>query len=615
MVMRKMREHTKWIMLLLTVAFVGWLVFDWVQGGGGMGGGTDPVAGTVNGEEIRYSEWNQYVQGQLDQARQQLGGSLTDEQSHQARENAWDQLVTQRLIRQELSRLGLEATESEIRQAFRTSPPPDLRNHPAFQTDGEFDFQKYQQFFSGPNVDQNLLLQVEQYYRDAIPRSKLFRLVSSEPTITDDELWEIYRDQNEEARVRFVSLTPSRILADTSVEVGDDEIRSHYEANRDDFQRPRTSIVDIVSLEAGISPSDSADARAAVDSLRSRVASGDREFADLVDEVSEGGVGEIQGAEVGPVSEETLGGSLADAVFSLPPGQVSEPVSSSAGLHLVQVISREEGQATFRHVLVPITLSPEREDALFDRMDDLEGIALRAGLDAAADSLGLEIQRDVRLSQGSEFVPGAGALSVAVSWTFEADTEIGDLSQFFENPSGFHIVELKERMPAGQRALDEVRDEIRSELLTRKRMEAARARLEAVRERIDDGATLEQIAEENGWEVRESQPFTRSEFVEGLGRATPAVGAAFGLQPGDVAGPLRTADGLALVELIERTPADPSEYRSVVDQLRAQVEQERRQAYVERWMQALRDGAEVEDLRDQITTGSGQQQQSSSPIG
>lgn len=608
MVMRTMRDNTKWIMLILTVAFVGWLVFDWVQSGGQTGGaGANPVVGTVNGEEIRYVEWNQYLQGQIDQARQQVEGTLTDEQNHRVRENAWDQLVTQRLIQQELDRLGLEATESEIRQAFRTSPPPDLRNHPAFQTDGQFDYQKYQQFFASPNVDQSLLLQIEQYYRNAIPRSKLFRLVSSEITITDDELWEIYRDRNERARVRYVSLTPSQVLADTTVDVTDEEIRGYYREHRDDYRRPRTSVVDIVSLGASPSASDSAVARATVDSLRNQVTSGEREFQDLVEEVSEGGVGEIQGAEVGPVSRQALVGPLADAVFSLPPGRISEPVSSPAGFHLVQVISREDAQATFRHVLVPVSLSAESENVLFDTMDDLEGIALRSGLEAAADSLGLEIRRDVRLSEGSQFVPGAGALGVAVAWTFDAETLIGDLSQFFENASGYHILELEERLPEGRRPLEEVRDQIRSQLLADRRAEAARSRLEAVARRLDEGATLEEVAEERGWDVQESQPFTRLDFVPGLGRNTPAVGAAFGLAPGGVTGPLRTGNGYAFVELIERTPADPSQFRSAVDRLRAQVEQQRRQAYVERWMQALRENADVQDLRNQLTTGSQQQ--------
>ena len=215
MVMRSLRENTKWIMLILTVAFVGWLVFDWVQSGQRGGGqGANPVVGTVNGQEIRYSEWNRHLQQYLQQVRAQASGAPTDERMNEAREQAWTQLVTEILVQQELDRLGIEVTDAEIRQAFRSSPPPQLRQNPAFQTNGQFDPRKYQQFFQSGNVSNQLLTQLEQYYRDVLPRTKLVRLVGEGVYVSGEEAWERYRMQNATARVRYVSVNPASAVAD-----------------------------------------------------------------------------------------------------------------------------------------------------------------------------------------------------------------------------------------------------------------------------------------------------------------------------------------------------------------------------------------------------------------
>jgi parvulin-like peptidyl-prolyl isomerase len=606
MVMRTMRDNTKWIMLILTVAFVGWLVFDWVQGGGGaQGAASNPVVAQVNGEQIRYSEWTRFREQRLQQSRQQVEGSLSDQQLHQAEEQAWDELITQTLIRQELERLELQASPEEIRAAFRSSPPPSLRNNPAFQTDGQFDYEKYRQFFSNPGVDEQLLLQIEQYYREQIPRSKLFQRVADEVVLSRDDLWQHYRDRNATARVRFVSVSASSAIRDTAVAVTDGEIRRHYEENQEDFSRPRTAVVDIVSLNVEPSAADSAEARSTADSLRSLVAAGEKEFPALVEEISEEGSADLRAAELGPLTRDDLIGPLRDTVFALPVGRLSEPVLSPSGYHLIRVQGREGDEVSFSQVLVPIRLSPDSEDVLFDRMDELEGVALRADLETAADSLDLPIRNDLRLEEGAGFVPGAGNLGVAVSWALSAETRVGDLSQFFENASGHHLVELEDRLEPGVRPLAEVRDEIRRELMQEKKAAALRDRMEQAAAAVRQGTPLADVAAERGWEVREAGPFTRVEFVPGLGQRTAAVGTAFGLEPGGVAGPVSAGgDRLAIVELLEKSPVSREAFGQELARLRQQLHRERQQQYLQRWIQALREDAEIRDMRDQLQRGS-----------
>lgn len=606
MVMRSLRENTKWIMLILTVAFVGWLVFDWVQSGQRGGGqGANPVVGTVDGQEIRYSEWNRHLQQYLQQVRQGATGTPTDERMNEAREEAWNQLVTEILIQQELDRLGIEVTETEIRQAFRSNPPPQLRQNPAFQTNGQFDPQKYRQFFQSGNVSNQLLQQLEQYYRDVLPRSKLVRLVGEGVYVSEEEAWQRYQMQNETASVRYVSVSPASEIPDSAVSVSSSEVRSHYREHQDRFRQPPTATVNVVSISAAPTPSDTATARERAESARQRITETDAEFAQVAREVSADSASAADGGLLGEVTRSALPRPLADAVFSLPEGRVSEPVPAGRGFHVLRVDERQGDTATVRDILVPIELSRSAEDTIFAKMDTVEALALETDLASAIESLegmeDLDFQQGVQVEESSSFVPGAGPLGVGVSWAFNPATNVGALSQFYENASGYHILELLGRSPARTLPLEQVEGRIRQTLRDRKKVDLARQRVqEAVSALRGEDASLEQVAAARGWEVRESEAFTRTDFVPGLGRGTEAVGAAFGMQAGQVQGPLSAGGSVAIVELLEKSEVDRQEFEAVKDRFQAQLASQRQQQWLSQWMEALRESADVQDLRNRL---------------
>ncbi|HKK08059.1 MAG TPA: SurA N-terminal domain-containing protein [Gemmatimonadota bacterium] len=603
MVMRAMRENTKWIMLILTVAFVGWLVLDWVQSRQqSTQTGANPVVGSVNGRQIHYVEWNRYLQTALDNQRQSSSQPLTDEQVYRVTEQAWDQMVNDMLIQQELDRLGIRVSDAEIREAFRTSPPPSLRNHPAFQTNGHFDYQKYKAFFSRPGVDPNLLQQIESYYRNVLPRAKLFQLVSQEVDLSDADLWQAYLDQSESARVRYVSLDPDRAVPDSAVAVSDADVKAYYDAHQDRFRRPPSATVDIVTISEQPTAPDSAAARQRADSLRSLVESGTRDFSALVSSASADSTVGLRGADLGWVHRGDLVGPIESAAFALRPGSVSQPVLAGSGYHLLHVDRRSGDSVSVQYVVVPIQLTTAHEDSLYDVMDGLEGMALNDGLQAASDSMGVPIRRGVQVTKGTQFVPGAGALGVGVDWAFDPSTTRGQVSQFFENDLGYHMLQLEGRSPAGTAPLSAVADGIRRQLVATRKQDVLRARMDSLAGAARaNGRSLQQLASAQGWDVQESPTFTRTDFVPGLGRATEAVGAAFGLPEGTVSNALEADGKLALVQVVERSQPDRTAFQSAQSRLRAQILPQTRQAYLQQWLQSLRDGADIQDLREEVS--------------
>lgn len=599
--MRAMRASAKWMMLILSLAFVGWLVLDWVEARYGAGG-TDPnpVVGVVAGREIRLAEWNSFLERQLAAARAESPQPLTEEQTRQAREAAWEQMVNEILVRRELDRLAIRVTDAEIRQAFLNSPPPEFLDHPAFQTDGRFDLTKYRQYFSSPTVDENLLLQMEAYYREQLPRIRLERQIAAGIYVTEAQAWEWFRDRNETVRVRFVSLDPPGIVPDTAVEVSEQEIRSYYRSHREEFSRPATATAVLVSIPTHPSAADSATARSTADSLRRAILAGDVTFEEAALSASADTATAAQGGSLGRLGRGILIDPLDELAFSQRVGSISDPVEGPRGIHLLRVDSRSADSVSVRHVLVPITVSQATEDSLFGLMDRLEGTALESDLEMAAAELGLTARRDVTLTRGASFVPGAGSLGVAVDWAFDPATEVDDLSPFFENALGFHVLELKARRSEGTFALDEVEEEIRARLLFQKQKERARQVLEEIRAEME-GEGLVPVAERHGWAVQAEGPFTRVAFVPGLGQGTEAVGAAFGLPVGQVSGVLEAGDRLVILVVTGRRPADREEFEEMKENLIVGLANQWRQEYVQQWLRELREQADVRDLRDQIS--------------
>ena len=155
------------------------------------------------------------------------------------------------------------------------------------------------------------------------------------------------------------------------------------------------------------------------------------------------------------------------------------PDSLSGHAWIAQAYTRSERfDESLPHLRRAVELSPDGEDEMFDLMDEFEGVALIDGIATAADSVGVPIASNVTVTEGFDFVPGAGALGVAVDWALDPLTPFDEVSEFFQNAGGYHMVEVAGRVEGGTFSFEEARDQVRETLAVERRREAA---LEAAR--------------------------------------------------------------------------------------------------------------------------------------
>ena len=175
--MTMMRERMHVVLWTLLALFLLSMSIGGLVGGANildqLFGRVDPtrVVARINGVDISPNKFNQLVSQQLSQTRAS-GQQVNDFQIQRARDTAWDNLLQDILVSKEVEKLKLTASDEEILFHLTNNPPPFLQNNESFQTDGQFDLDKYRTALSNPQGDE--WSYIEDFMRSTfIPNYKL----------------------------------------------------------------------------------------------------------------------------------------------------------------------------------------------------------------------------------------------------------------------------------------------------------------------------------------------------------------------------------------------------------------------------------------------------------
>src|SRR5437879_538576 len=347
----------------------------------------------------------------------------------------------------------------EIRQAALTSPPPEVTNLPEFQVNGRFDMEKWQQFvIRGSNPE--FLLALEQRYRDEIPYVKFLQFLTADVYVSDAQLWRMYRDERDSVTIAALAVTPA-VIPDSAAAVTDLEAQRYFEAHRDAFKRPAVAYLSFVALPRRPDAADTAAALARARALRARVLRG--EAFDAVAKTQSADSGSAaHGGDLGWIHPDSGGYVLPflNAVRHLRPGQVSEPVVTEFGYHLIRVDAARGDSVKVRHILVPIELRGTHRDLVESRTDTLDRLAAEqengAELDSVAQRLQLPLAHAPPLVQGDRLQLGRWVIPDVSVWAF--DTKVGETSQVIEATPAYYVFRLDSLTPGGAPPFAEVKE-------------------------------------------------------------------------------------------------------------------------------------------------------------
>ncbi|MDE3005265.1 MAG: peptidylprolyl isomerase [Gemmatimonadota bacterium] len=591
--MRQMREATKPIMLFTAIAFVALMVFEWGMDITGQSGGGLGEIGSVNGQPVMYESYMAAYRQLYDQVQRSQEELISSQQNKEIEDAAFDEVVTQLLVLQELEKRGIMVTDREVSEAAQFSPPDYLQGE--FIDDaGGLDLQAYQTFLATLPPEQLIIL--EAYYRDVIPRGKLLRQVSSGIFVSDAELWQEFRDQVEQVEIRYVPMDPSSRYEDDVFTISESDIEAYYRDNEEEFEVPARASVHVVVLDKTPTASDTASAFSDAEEIMQEIRDGG-DFAEIARAESTDEPTAPLGGDLGVFNQGRMVPAFDSAVFGATAGSLVGPVQTSFGLHVIEVQNRwAQDSVQARHILLPIVRTDESEIQLLTLADSLEDLGEEMALDQAAATAGLT-STTLDIAQNFPFLPGAGQVSEGADWLFE-EASPGAVSPVFETSTAFYALELVSSEPEGVLPLADASAAIESTLLFDAKMGQAQVDAQDLVSRVRGGTVLSNAAAELELDVRSAGPFSRNDFVAGIGRQNAAIGAAFGLEPGDVSGVVPTPANVYVLEVLTRTDADSTAWLAQLTEQRQAAIAIRQQARLSEWIEALRASANIRDRRD-----------------
>jgi peptidyl-prolyl cis-trans isomerase D len=597
-----MRGLAKYIWVVVAILFVGGFLLYETSGLLGSAPVTPTTAvAVVNGHEIIYNQYLARVQNEIQnaQAREQ-GRSLSQDDTRRIENSVFDQMVAEVLLADEYRKRRIVVTDDEVREFARYAPPQWVVQAPELQTEGRFVAEKYQRLLASPQARQSgLLLQLEQYYRSEIPREKLFDQISSGAYVSDAELWRAWKDQHDSAQVSYVAFLPTTDSTAAKA-ISDSDLRTYFDKHKAEFQGVGRASLSVVMIDKTISAADTAAARAKAVALREEILKGAK-FEDVAKRESADTISGQQGGDLGKGGRNRFVTEFETAAYALPPGEISQPVKSPFGFHLIRVDSKKGDTLSLRHILVRIQASDSSSARIDREADDLAKEAAQSDqgskLDSAAQRLKLPIMHVSALEDEPAILGGRVIPSVS-AWAF-GGAKRGETSELFDDDNGYYLARLDSIHPGGDPSFENVKEEVRARVAAEQQVDKLLPQAQQLASAAASG-TLEAAAQAAGKKVEQSPLFTRSSLVPGLGQFSEPIGAAFALPVAAVSQPIKASDGVYVIRVDKRTLADSAAWSAQKQVQRQTRLQQLRQQRIQMFLQDMRKAAKVDDRRKEI---------------
>ena len=193
------------------------------------------------------------------------------------------------------------------------------------------------------------------------------------------------------------------------------------------------------------------------------------------------------------------------------------------------------------------------------------------------------------------FAPGLGLVPGVGGWAVEQ--EAGDLSRVYASNDGWHLVEVVAVKEPGVPEFAAVRNQVRSDVLAERRLDAAKPRAQRIAGQVKLGESLEDAAAEEELEVQSAPAFTRASGMTGFQQNAEVTAAAFATTVGSVSDPVETNRGWLILRVEAKPPVDESLYEAQAPQIRIQLRQIKQITLYNAYLQKLREQADIEDFR------------------
>ena len=628
--MRQHRSWLKWSLALVVLSFVIFYIPEFLRSTGADAGAGETIA-SVAGHEITAGEFRRAYQAQLQAYRSSYGGNMSEQLLKQlgVDQQILQQLVEERAALAEAERLGIRASDQEVRQRIFAMP--------AFQENGAFiGEQRYQQLLrrNSPPLSAS---DFEDRVRRSVTVEKLRATVTEWLSVADSELEQEYRRRNDKVKLAVVGFTADTFRGQVSA--SDADIASYFDAHKTDFKIPekrkiRYLLIDVEARRAKVAVppadveraynnnseqyttpeqvrashillktegKDDAAVKAKAEDLLKQAKAGS-DFAELAKKHSEDEGSAKSGGDLDYFQRGKMVAEFDQAAFAMQPGQVSDLVKTQYGYHIIKLVDRKPATTrTLAEVRQQLNdqLAYERAQAqAADLAQKLErDISKPVDLDRVAKANGLTVQESGFFAR-DEPVMGLGPAPEATSRAFEMKP--GDVSGSVRVSRGFVFEALVAKQDPYVPKLDEVKERVRDEVIKQKARTLSKQKAVEMAARLKSAPDFEKAAKAAGVEAKTTELITRDSPIPDLGTAAAVEDAAFKLPVGAVSDAIATDNGTAVIKVLEKKETTPDEWKTAKDRFREEFLNDRRNRFFSAYMVKAKQRMKIDVNRETL---------------
>jgi len=558
---------------------------------------------------------------------------MIDEKS--LRQDVIEKMAREKLVADKARELGLEVSDTEVQEAIAS----------AFRDPGtgQFDRDSYRRVLMNMGASSD-------YYENFVKEQMLFQkyldIIAAGVDVTPQEVRERYAFENEELKLDYVALDPEVVSPD--VLPSDSVVADYYEENQKEYFLGQTRIVDYVSwdveklsseieitdeeikeyyedskgrymtappqvkarhilirVDRDAPENDIAAAKAKAQEIAEQARQEGADFAELARENSEGPSAEA-GGDLGWFTKQeyaqmfgmqAMVPEFEETAFALEEGEVSDPVQTSFGWHVIKTEERNEGEympleeaeEEIRETLrITKSLDIGREKA----REFLELVEGDMNFEEAAEELGKEVKTTNWFQLSDDKVFGMDDSEVIKDGAFRLD--LNEISDPLLGESHAYVIKVTEIKDEREASLEEVRERIVDRLAPEARIEATMEKAAEMLSELRAGdKTLEQISEMDGATYGETEFIERSQVsITGLGFSDTLETEVARINDDNPwpDNPVRLSGQAVIIHLIDSEPADMEAFEDEKTTFRRSVLMQKQQEVIEQWLQDLEKG-------------------------
>lgn len=318
------------------------------------------------------------------------------------------------------------------------------------------------------------------------------------------------------------------------------------------------------------------------------------DFAKLAKEKSADPSSAVKGGDIGWIGKGETVPEFEKAVFNGPMGVVQRPVKSGFGYHIIKVTGKNNYKYVVEKIVTPVNASATTKDDRKNAASDFAYLAQKNDFSKEAEIAHYTIKETTPFKKDAFFIPGIGVNKRIIDFAF--DNDLNTISDVFSVQNGYVIVMVSDVINPKVKTFDEVKAQIRPDLLKEKKEQKAKALAENIKARVgNDIDKVSSLFPNVKFDTTGS--FKPGGVVPGIGKDYAFIETSLNEGINKVSAPVKGISGYYLIDVTYRSPFDSTKFSIQKNSIRDKILQQKKGTFFNEWLAKLKKDADIVDNR------------------